>query len=105
MGFSIIFLFEVIMNTRVVLVCLSLFVACSFADEPTAVAKPVYTPQNKFLARDNTGNFACKVDTVSVSMDVAGDEDKMVVSTEDIEAYLSQTATIEWAHVSQFFFS
>jgi len=38
-------------------------------------------------------------------MDQPGDEDKMVVSAEDLEAYLSQTATLEWAHVNQFFFS
>jgi hypothetical protein len=38
-------------------------------------------------------------------MDTVGDEDKMLLSAEDLEAYLSQTATLEWAHVNQFFFS
>jgi len=69
-------------------------------------ANPVVaSPQDKFLAHASSGNFACKIDSVQVSMDTAGDEDKMVVSAEDIEQFLSQTATLEWAHVNQFFFA
>jgi len=84
------------MNTCLV-VALGFLALCASQklDAPTAAAKAKYTPQNKFLARDNTGNFACKVDTVQVTLDAAGDEDKMVISPEDIEAYLSQTATLE----------
>jgi len=88
--------------------CSSVLVLVAVAaaqDVPTAAAKTVYSPQDKFLSRANVGNFACKVDSVQVYLDVAGEEDKTVVSAEDIESYLSQTATLEWAHVNQFFFS
>jgi hypothetical protein len=81
-------------------------VAVCVAQESSSAASPLrYSPQDKFLANKAVGNFACRVDTVEVTLDKAGDEDKMVVSTEDLEADLSQTATLEWAHVNQFFFS
>jgi len=86
-----------------------LAVALSFAaaqDEPSAAStQPRYTPQDMFLAHQSVGNFACRIDSVEVVMDLPGDEDKMVVSASDLEATLSQTATLEWAHVNQFFFS
>lgn len=65
----------------------------------------VVAPQEQFLAHQSVGNFACKVDSVEVSLDIAGDEDKTVIAAEDIESYLAQTATLEWAHVNQFHFS
>jgi hypothetical protein len=84
---------------------LFVLVAACAADEPSAAASPNLSPQDRLLSRANVGNFACKVDSVRVLLDVAGDEDKTIVTADDIETYLSQTATLEWAHVNQFFFS
>lgn len=70
-----------------------------------AVAQNAYTPQQKFLANENVGNFACKIDTVSVEVDIPGDESMSTLTADDIEQYLSQTSTLEWAHVPQFFFA
>jgi hypothetical protein len=50
-------------------------------------------------------NFACKVDSVEITQDAAGDEDKTVVTVQDLRLALAQTASLEWAHVNQFFFS
>jgi len=88
-----------------VIVCVALLAVCLAQDVPTAAAKINYLPQEKVLSHDAVGNFACRVDSVEVTMDVAGDEDKMVVSAQDLEESLSQTATLEWAHVNQFFFA
>jgi len=82
-----------------------LVAVCVAQDSPSAASQIRFTPQDKFLAHSSVGNFACRVDSVQVTLDRAGDEDKMVVSTEDLESSLSQTATLEWAHVNQFFFS
>jgi len=70
-----------------------------------AAAPVIASPQDQFLARQATGNFACRVDSIEVTLDSPGDEDKMVVSTQDLESYLSLTATLEWAHVNQISFS
>jgi hypothetical protein len=90
---------------KIALVVLLAVVACMASNAPSAASQIKYSPQDKFLAHSAVGNFACRVDTVEVTMDKAGDEDKMVISTEDLESYLSQTATLEWAHVNQFYFS
>merc|ERR1712196_153615 len=52
-----------------------------------------------------TSNFACKVDSVEVNMDVAGSEEKTTVTADDLKTALARTATLEWAHVNQFFFA
>lgn len=91
--------------SKVVLVVLGLVALCAAQDGVSPAAKVDYSPQDRFLAHDAVGNFACKIDTVSATLDVPGEEDKMVVTAEDLEAYLGQTATIEWAHVNQFFFA
>lgn len=86
-----------------VLVAITAFVSAQ--DAPSAANPVKYSPQDQFLAHQAVGNFACRIDSVAVELTKAGDEDKMVLSTEDLEAYLSQTATLEWAHVNQFFFA
>lgn len=93
------------MQAKVALLLVGLVGLC-VADEPVQAATPLrYTPQEKYLAHSAVGNFACKVNAVEVTLDVPGDEDKMVVSAADLEAYLSQTATLEWTHVNQFSFA
>jgi len=85
---------------------LLLVVVLVAGDSPSAASAPSrLTPQDLFLAHQAVGNFACRIDSVQVVLDKPGDEDKMVVSAEDLETALSQTATLEWAHVNQFFFS
>merc|ERR1711998_263038 len=70
-----------------------------------AVAATVPTEQDALLSESITGNFACKVDSVEVNLDVAGSEDKGTITTDDLKSALARTATLEWAHVNQFFFS
>merc|ERR1711991_278471 len=73
-----------------------------------AVAYGVVPPesdQDALLKESITANFACKVDSVAVNMDVAGSEEKTTVTAEDLKTALSRTATLEWAHVNQFFFA
>merc|ERR1712054_597016 len=66
---------------------------------------PPPTAQEEILQQTNTGNFACKVDSVDVTLDIAGAEEKTVITTDDLKSALSRTATLEWAHVNQFFFA
>merc|ERR1711998_695289 len=70
-----------------------------------AVAATVPTEQDALLSESITGNFACKVDSVEVNLDVAGSQDKGTITTDDLKTALARTATLEWAHVNQFFFS
>merc|ERR1711988_2001804 len=63
------------------------------------------TEQDALLGGSITGNFACKVDSVEVNLDVAGSEEKGTITTDDLKSALARTATLEWAHVNQFFFS
>jgi hypothetical protein len=93
------------MTTKIALLFAIVAIA-SAQNGPTAASNQInLTPQQMFLAHQNVGNFACRVDSVQVVMNQAGDEDKMVISAEDLQSSLSQTATLEWAHVNQFFFS
>merc|ERR1712146_254509 len=66
---------------------------------------PPASPQDEILAESITSNFACKVDSVEVNMDVAGSEEKTTVTADDLKTALARTATLEWAHVNQFFFA
>merc|ERR1711871_94373 len=66
---------------------------------------PPPSAQDEILAESITSNFACKVDSVEVNMDVAGSEEKTTVTADDLKTALARTATLEWAHVNQFFFS
>merc|ERR1712054_80151 len=68
-------------------------------------AAAVPTEQDALLGESITGNFACKVDSVEVNLDVAGSEEKGTITTDDLKSALARTATLEWAHVNQFFFS
>lgn len=93
------------MSCRLIVALLGLVALSLAQDLPSAATTTVVTPQDRVLAHSSTGNFACKIDMVEVTQDTVGDEDKKVFSPEDLEAFLSQTASLEWAHVNQFFFS
>jgi hypothetical protein len=82
--------------------------AVAFAALSLALAsalEPPLTAQETLLSEQITGNFACKVDAVDVNLDLAGAEEKTTITTDDLKTALARTATLEWAHVNQFFFS
>merc|ERR1712146_286153 len=56
---------------------------------------PPASPQDEILAESITSNFACKVDSVEVNMDVAGSEEKTTVTADDLKTALARTATLE----------
>lgn len=69
---------------------------------PSAVVRP-RNPQDKYLAKQATGNFACKVNSVKVSTDNPGTNSS--VTAESVRAAFQNVATIEWAHALQMSFS
>lgn len=84
---------------------MKLALALALCVATVAALNPPPTEQETFNMNAITGNFACKVDTVEVNMDVAGAEEKTTITTDDLKTALARTATLEWAHVNQFFFS
>lgn len=62
-------------------------------------APPARSRQEKLLEKQNTGNFACKVNAVKVSTDNPGDGKG--VTNDHVKAAFKSVNTIEWAHVPQ----
>lgn len=93
------------MRVLIVLVALSLSVSANTAQRhtPAAAAISPYTPQEQYLAKQNVGNFGCRVDSVVVGIESPGSTD--VVTADDIRGSFSQVASLEWAHVAQSSFS
>jgi len=76
------------------------------ADIKTAAASPTqYTPQEKVLAQQSYGDFACRVNTLKVSTENPGDNETPVISQQDLRDSFEQLASLEWAHVLQTSFS
>merc|ERR1719265_483326 len=84
---------------------MKLALALALCVATVAALNPPPTEQETFNMNAITGNFACKVDSVEVNLDVAGSEEKGTITTDDLKTALARTATLEWAHVNQFFFS
>lgn len=55
------------------------------------------------MSMQATGNFACKVNSVTVSTDNPGETD--LVKADHVRAAFQQVATLEWAHALQMSFS
>jgi len=78
----------------------------SVADDKFVAASPTqYTPQEKVLAKEPYGNFACRVNSLKVTTENPGDLETPVVSAQDIRDSFEQLASVEWAHVMQASFS
>jgi len=69
----------------------------------SAIASP-HTSQDKFLAKAFAGNFACRVNSVSVST-VAPSVGEAIVTPKQLQAAFAHVATLEWAHIAQTSFS
>jgi len=81
-------------------VLVALAVAAPF---PAASTNKPKSLQEKVLSMQATGNFACRVNEVTVSTDNPGEED--VVGVSHVRAAFQQVATLEWAHAPQMSFS
>jgi len=70
-----------------------------------AASATQYTPQEKVLAEQAYGNFACRVNTLKVTTENPGTNDVPVISPQDIRDSFEQLASLEWSHVMQSSFS
>lgn len=83
-------------------ICLSVCSALTLKQTPAAKPKSK-TPQEKVLAEQAVGNFACKVNSMTVSTESPGDSP--AVQAPHVRAAFQSVATLEWAHAPQMSFS
>lgn len=73
----------------------------STAPKSAAASATQNSLQEKFLAKQNTGNFGCKVNSVYVKTSSPGNATGATIETSALREAFSQVATLEWAHIMQ----
>jgi len=84
------------------LLALAVFVA---ADPSPVSSATAFTPQEKVLAQAPYGNFACRVNSLKLTIDSPGVGEHIIITPDEVRAAFANVATLEWAHIAQSSFS